>query len=466
MSIGVGTPAAGFLREYERCAAATVDRHADPDPDRFPDPGTLLAARLPVAALAFGAVAAFADAADRVRVARGLPVSVAPLHADRIAASFCGDRMLRLDGEPVSGFAELSGFFAAADGWVRTHANYPHHRARLLTVLGLPEDADRSAAVRAIAGHGADDLEHAAALGGALVVRVRTPEQWRTEDAGRAGSAQPLVRVHTRPTPAPARRPAPCDTDASVPLRGLRVLDLTRVIAGPVATRSLALLGADVLRIDPPQSAELAAQTADTCQGKRTSVLDLHSLPNSAVFADLVADADVLVTGYRPGALEPLLSPDRLGVGSTAPRVHARVTAWGDDGPWARRRGFDSLVQAASGIAAIEADAQGRPGALPAQALDHASGYLLAAAVLDALLAGERDGLGRAVSVSLAGTASWLLHAPGRRSAPPPATLPGPATTVTHDRFTTARPALADHDDYPWPAHTWGADDARWPTAT
>lgn len=457
MSTDVGTRAGELLREYASCVTA-ADHGQNVGPGRFPDPSSLLAARLPVAALAFGAVAAFADATDRVRIARGLPVSATPLRADRIAASFCGDRMLRLDGEPVSGFAELSGFFAAADGWVRTHANYPHHRARLLAVLGLPESADRTATARAIAGRDGDELEQAAARGGALVIRVRTEEQWRAEDAGRAAFDQPLVHMRTRSAADPSRRTTYAGVSAQAPLHGLRVLDLTRVIAGPVATRDLALLGAEVLRIDPPHLPELAALQADFVQGKRSAVLDLHSPQNAELFADLLVDADVLVTGYRPGSLE------RLGVTPVPHQIRATVSAWGDDGPWATRRGFDSLVQAASGIATIEAGGD-RPGVLPAQAIDHASGHLLAAAVIDALLARDRDGHGRDVSVSLAGTAAWLLRAPGRRSECPPATLPGPDTTVTHDRYTTARPVLVDYDDHPWPAHPWGTDDARWPVA-
>jgi crotonobetainyl-CoA:carnitine CoA-transferase CaiB-like acyl-CoA transferase len=239
-------------------------------------------------------------------------------------------------------------------------------------------------------------------------------------------------------------------------LRGFRVLDLTRVIAGPVATRTLALLGAEVLRVDPPHLPEIEAQHVDTGQGKTTALLDLRDRASRRTLADLLEGADVLVTGYRPGALDRFGLDDAAGSGL----VTGRVSAWGGTGPWEHRRGFDSIVQAVSGIALVEGGE--KPGALPAQALDHASGYLLAAAVVDALTARSRDGRGRDVSVSLARTAAWLLAADGRVPEARKATLPGPETLATHGGNTTARPALAGYADYPHPARPWGADQPGW----
>jgi crotonobetainyl-CoA:carnitine CoA-transferase CaiB-like acyl-CoA transferase len=210
----------------------------------------------------------------------------------------------------------------------------------------------------------------------------------------------PLVEITDTGTRRPAMGPA------ELPAEGVRVLDLTRVIAGPVATRTLGLLGADVLRIDPP---DLPDDLCDTGFGKRSAVRDL------AVdgLDDLLDQADVVVTGYRPGALDRFgLAPDAV-LERRPGLVVAQLNAWGWTGPWAGRRGFDSLVQAGSGIAAAESaggfhggSVGDEPGVLPAQALDHGTGYLLAAAVLRALT----DGVGRHVRLSLAGTASWLLH--------------------------------------------------------
>ncbi|MGW5316048.1 CoA transferase [Nocardia thailandica] len=422
------------------------------EPAEIPDPGGLLAATLPVWALAAGSVAAVGAAANRVRAAQGLdprPVRVDP---GRVAGAFASERVLRIDGAPPAAFAELSGFFPAADGWVRTHANYPHHRDRLLAVLGLPRGADAAAARARFAARPAAELEDAAAAAGALIFRVRTEQEWAASPAGTAACGGPLIAVEPR-TP-DGRGGFSRDATAERPLAGVRVLDLTRVLAGPVATRTLALLGAEVLRIDPPAMPEIAWQYLDNCQGKRSALLDLRG--GLAAFTALLAEADVLVTGYRPGALEALgVAADRPGL------VHARLCAWGESGPWGGRRGFDSLVQAASGIALLEGT-DGAPGALPAQALDHASGYLLAAGILDALRARAEDGRGRTVRAALARTAAWLLAAGGRTPGHGPATPPYAAATVTHGPVVGARPAVPGYDDYPWPAPPYGADPAAW----
>jgi crotonobetainyl-CoA:carnitine CoA-transferase CaiB-like acyl-CoA transferase len=257
---------------------------------------------------------------------------------------------------------------------------------------------------------------------------------------------------------------------AALPAEGVRVLDLTRVIAGPVATRTLALLGADVLRIDPPRLPEDPDAHADTGLGKRSALLDLRAPADRAVFDDLLAAADVVVTGYRPGALDAHgLAPDALRERHPG-LVVAQLCAWGWSGPWAERRGFDSLVQAATGIAAVEASADGRPGVLPAQALDHGTGYLLAAAVLRALTDRHTDGGGRHLRLSLAGTAGWLLHdlqrTPAGQDAGP--YDPRPWLTETPSRYGTLRHALppVHYDGAPrtWrhPPTPWGTDRPVW----
>ncbi|QSE84495.1 CoA transferase [Rhodococcus koreensis] len=416
--------------------------------------GDYLAARLPVYAVAAGSLTALTGAVDRFDRAHGRDPRQWRLDPERIAASFASDRLLRLSGAPVSGFAELSGFFPASDGWVRTHANYPHHRTRLLSALDLSADAGRDAVAARIGTLTAAEIEDRAAAAQAVAVRVRTAAEWAASPQGAAAAAGDLVStvVHaagqrSRIVPGPG------------PLAGVRVLDLTRVIAGPVATRTLALLGAEVLRIDPPSLPEIVVQHRDTGQGKRSALLDVRSADGRAVWDRLLAGADVVVTGYRPGALDGLFdhAPPHL--------VRGRVCAWGGSGPWADRRGFDSIVQAASGIATIEGVGD-IPGALPAQALDHATGYLLAAGIVDALAAGYTDGRGRSVDVSLARTAAWLLTADGRSEDPPPPAVPGPRCLTAHGDLVTARPALAEFDDYPFPARPWGGDVPAWPGLT
>ncbi|WP_244975937.1 CoA transferase [Nocardia huaxiensis] len=445
---------AALVRDYEAGAGVT------PSSMTLPDPGANLAATLPVWSLAAGSVAAFAAAAERRRLACGLQPLATGLEPGRIAAAFSSDKLFRIDGAAIDQFAELSGFFRAEDAWVRTHANYSHHRARLLTVLGLPAEADRETVIARIAQLPAVEIEERAAELGAIAVRVRTEQEWADSPMGKAAADGPLVAIERRADTGVHET----DSGATqmLPLRGVRVLDLTRVIAGPVATRALGLLGAEVIRVDPPQLPEIEWQYLDSCQGKRSIRLDLRrDLP---IFSELLSAADILVTGYRPGALE------RLGVHAAEIRpgiIHGSVSAWGAQGPWSGRRGFDSIVQAASGISLLEGAQQnsrsGEPlGALPAQALDHGSGYLLAAGILDALTAREHDGHGRDVRVALARTGSWLLAAPSRTPSHPSAQVPDVRYTVTHGAVTTAGPAISEYPDYAWPAPPYGSDLPEW----
>ncbi|MGA5195206.1 CoA transferase [Streptomyces exfoliatus] len=356
--------------------------------DRVEYGGTsgLLPARLPVMDLARATVAVAGLAAvERA----GLP---GPVRVDdgAVATAFVSERHLRVDGRTPVNFAPLSRFWRAADGWIRTHANYPHHRAALLTALGVSSGSVEDVAA-AIGARRAVDVETAVYAAGGLAVALRTPAEWAAHEQGRGVAARPLLARERLDEAPPRRRTGP-----------LRVLDLTRVIAGPVATRTLALLGADVLRIDPPGNPELPDQHADTDVGKRTAALDLDRPSDRRTFDELLDAADVLVTGYRPGAL------DRFGLHRPG-LVTARLSAWGDHGPWRQRRGFDSLVQVATGIAVTEGSAE-EPGALPAQALDHGTGYLLAAAVLRSLTEQDREGGTRLVRLALAQTGHWLTH--------------------------------------------------------
>ncbi|WP_431784671.1 CoA transferase [Streptomyces chumphonensis] len=417
-----------------------------------PAPGAL-PARLPVRELARATVGVCSLAAAELLACRnGGPLPAVRVHEGAVATAFVSERHLRVDGRAPTSFAPLSGFWRAADGWVRTHANYPHHRARLLDALGLPESTEPprlAAALAARPAHAVQERVHAA--GGLAVAVAREP--W--------AAGTPLVEQRAVGAGGRAARPLP---PAPLPARGVRVLDLTRVIAGPVATRTLALLGADVLRIDPPGLREDPDTHLDTGPGKRSALLDLRDAGDRARFEELLAAADVVVTGYRPGSLDRYgLAPDALLARHPGLTV-AQLSAWSRTGPWSGRRGFDSLVQAASGIAAVEAAPDGTPGVLPAQALDHGTGYLLAAAVLRALTARGTDGCGRHVRLSLAGTASWLLH--GLRSAPPAAGPAAPytpepwlATTASpHGTLVHALPPIA----YPGSPRTWASPPARW----
>ncbi|WP_406728226.1 CoA transferase [Streptomyces sp. GD-15H] len=447
----------------------------------------VLPARLPVRELARACVGACALAAAELgarRAARtpsgraptgrpGVPGTPAVRVDDgAVAAAFVSERHLLVDGRAPVAFAPLSRFWRTADGWVRTHANYPHHRARLLAALGTPEDAQAVAA--ALAERSAVEVEEAVYAAGGLAAALRTPAQWAAHGQAAAVAERPLVE-RGRLDAAPARVLTPVGRGPLLPAAGLRVLDLTRVVAGPVATRTLALLGADVLRLDSPRLPELPDQHVDTGFGKRSALLDLTA--DRDVFEELLATADVVVTGYRPGSLDRLgLSPEALAERRPGVVV-AQLSAWGAYGPWGDRRGFDSLVQVATGIAASEGSAE-RPGALPAQALDHGTGYLLAAAVLRALTEQADEGGSRFVGLALARTAGWLregaAHTPaptgGAAAAPAPVAGGSAGAWLTEadsvqGRLRYARPPVSfagGPRDWTRPPGPWGADTARW----
>src|SRR5262245_51570293 len=355
------------------------------------------AASASIAAATLGAAGLLADRnRERLREVR-----VDALHA---AVAFRSERHVRLlDGVMGGLWDPLAGDYRSADGWIRLHTNYPHHRAAALHVLGVAPE--RAAVASAVARRSAEELETAVLAAGGVAGALRARDEWRAHAHGARVADCPLVAIEAGEVCAPVVLPA-----AERPLAGIRVLDLTRVIAGPVATRFLAAHGADVLRIDAPGFDEAPAIAIDGGFGKRSASLDLRSPEGRAIFERAVRAADVVVHGYRPGALS--------GLGYSAARLAAlrpglvigRLSAYGPAGPWALRRGFDSLVQMVSGLAEEGRRAAGEtaPVSLPCQALDHASGYLLACGVLIGLRRRQREGRSWRIAVSLARTARWL----------------------------------------------------------
>lgn len=362
----------------------------------------------PVSDLATASVASVGAALLALLEAGGVDGALATVRRERVDAWF------RAGVRPVGWVApapwdEIAGDYAASDGWVRLHTNASHHRQAAVRVLGV--EAERDAVARAVAAWHADELEAAIVAEGGCAAAMRRPEEWRTHPQGAAVASEPLVarEVTDRDTAVSGWQPS-----SARPLAGLRVLDLTRVLAGPVATRLLAGLGAQVLRIDPPGWDEPALAPEMTL-GKRVARLDARDPAGLAHLIRLLSEADVLVHGYRLGAL------DELGLGAEVRRsvrpglVEVTLDAYGFTGPWAARRGFDSLVQMSSGIAdaGMRASAAERPTPLPVQALDQATGYLMAAAAL----LGVRDrlvaGTGSVARLSLARIAVELEAARG-----------------------------------------------------
>ena len=321
----------------------------------------------------------------------------------RLASFWFGTSFQPVGWAAPSAWDPVAGDYRASDGWIRLHTNAPHHREAALAVLGVA--AERDAVAGAVREWRAEALETAVVTRNGCAAAMRSAEDWAGHSQGQALAAEPLVWSEpgvkaTRALPHP---------DPRRPLAGLRVLDLTRVLAGPVATRFLAGFGADVLRIDPPGWDEPGV-VPDVTLGKNCARLDARTEDGRAALRRLLADADVLVHGYRPGAL------DRLGL-SAAERQRIRpglvdvsLDAYGWTGPWAGRRGFDSLVQMSSGIAheGMIRAGRDRPTPLPVQALDHGTGYIMAAAVLRGLEERRRSGRGQTVRASLARTAVLL----------------------------------------------------------
>ncbi|MCP3988534.1 MAG: acyl-CoA transferase [Actinomycetia bacterium] len=307
----------------------------------------------------------------------------------------------------------IAGDYETADGWIKLHTNAPHHRAAALAVLGVPAQRELVAAV--VAGWPGAELETAVVEGGGCAAAMASVEEWALHPQGVAVGSEPTVDLKLA---ALAHRPdldlgSGPGLDYRRPLAGVRVLDLTRVLAGPIATRFLAGLGADVIRIDPPSWNEPGV-VPEVTRGKRCGRLDLTEPEHHEELQSLLAEAHIMVHGYRPGAL------DRLGLGAEerqalAPGlVDVSLDAYGWTGPMAGRRGFDSLVQMSSGIAeaAMTTTGADRPTPLPVQALDHATGYLVAATALHGFVERLRSGRGFIGRTSLARTAKTLVSGP------------------------------------------------------
>jgi crotonobetainyl-CoA:carnitine CoA-transferase CaiB-like acyl-CoA transferase len=437
-------------------------------------PAHVLPSVFPVTAAATGAVSAATLAVGELWRRRGGPPDATVAVDSRHAALACRSELLiDVVGEDLGDlWGPVSGVYATSDGWIRLHGNYPWHRRAALRALGLAGDGDRDPGGAgdgqvdrarlhaAVARWQATALEEAIHREGGCAAALRPIAAWRASPQGGAVAVRPLVNLMPL-GPGDGERGVPPDPER--PLAGLRVLDLTRVIAGPVAGRFLAAYGAEVLRLDAPSATDSPVLVADTTVGKRSAVLDLHEPSGQARFERLVRDADAVLCGYRPGALTDLgYDPDTL----TRLRpglVVGTLSAYGEVGPWGGRRGFDSLVQMVSGLADEGRRATGVevPVPLPCQLLDHATGYLLAAGVILGLArrAAAARGGGWLVQVSLARTSCWL-DGLGRSGA---VDIPDPPTVLPDDLSTDLHGPLGHTRHISCPGLVVGAA-PRWPT--
>ncbi|NPT33601.1 CoA transferase [Paraburkholderia xenovorans] len=360
-----------------------------------------------VGTLASASIAATGLAAaeyHRLRAGRRQHVTVA---MRRALASFRSERYLRInDGPPPALRDPVMGFYETRDGrWIQLHTNFPHHLQGVLNVLGCANGRDAVAA--AIRGWDGATLDQTLADAGLCAALIRTPDEWAALDQAKAIAGLPLFEIE-RIGDAPAESPGQRGADR--PLAGVRVLDLSRIIAGPVAGRALAQHGAQVLMINGPHLPNIAPLVIDNGRGKRSALVDLREAAGREVLRGLAGAADVFLQAYRPGALAARgFGPEEL-ARMRPGIVYVSVSAYGHEGPWAQRRGFDSLVQSASGIAFTERQAAGwnEPKHLPCQALDHATGYLAAFGAMAALARRATEGGSWHVRVSLAQTGRWL----------------------------------------------------------
>lgn len=351
-------------------------------------------------------IAAAALAACELGHARGASrqqVSVEMLHAALECTAW-----FSLDGRVPELWDAFSGLYRTADGWVRIHANFAHHRDGALRLLGLnPQTAQRADAEAAMQLWTAIEFESAAAAKGLVATALRSFDEWDVTPQGAALAPQPLFAIERIGDAPPLDLPPLSEEER--PLSGVRVLDLTRILAGPVGGRALAAYGADVMLINSPNLPNIEA-IADTSRGKLSAHVDLQTEAGRGALTRLLQDAHVFIQGYRPGGLAGLgFGPDqaaeiRPGI------VYVSLTAYGTLGPWAQRRGFDSLVQTAMGFNHAEGEAagDGKPRPLPMQILDEATGYLIAMGASAALWRQQREGGSWHVQVSLAQTGQWL----------------------------------------------------------
>src|SRR6187551_1646763 len=316
------------------------------------------------------------------------------------------ERYLRVDGNPPPpAWDAIAGVYKTRDGFVRLHTNFPHHRDAVCKVLDC--EPERDAVQAALMQWDGEAFETAAYAAGCVVAFMRSHEQWSATPQAKALAGLPLISITKIGDAAPKPWPK-----GERPLAGIRVLDLSRVIAGPVAGRTLAAHGADVLLISGPELPAIPWLTIDTGRGKLTSFVELKNEQGREAFRNLLAQADIFSQGYRPRAIAGLGFAPEEAARISPGIVYVTLSAYGHAGPWAERRGFDSLVQTATGFNHAEGQAAGvdGPKELPAQMLDHATGYFMAFGAMMAKARQAREGGSWHVQVSLAQTGRWLWN--------------------------------------------------------
>jgi crotonobetainyl-CoA:carnitine CoA-transferase CaiB-like acyl-CoA transferase len=377
-----------------------------------------------VAAAAQVSIAASALAAAEIwkmRSGEAQNVAVDMRHATVECRS---ERYLRVDGKPPPpAWDKIAGVYKTGDGrFIRLHTNFGHHRAAVCRVLDC--EAERENVQAALMHWKAEAFETAAYAAGGVVAMMRSYGEWQATPHAKVLASLPLISIEKIGEAAP--RPWP---KGDRPLAGIRVLDLSRVIAGPVAGRTLAAHGADVLLVSGPELPSIPWLSIDNGRGKLSCFIELKSEDGRATMRELLSQADIFSQGYRPRALASLGFAPEDAAALNPGIVYVTLSAYGHAGPWAERRGFDSLVQTATGFNHAEGEAAGvnGPKELPAQMLDHATGYFMAFGAMMARARQAREGGSWHVRVSLAQTGRWLWNLGRLEDGLKTADLPGDA---------------------------------------
>ncbi len=340
---------------------------------------------------------------DLWRLRTGAPQSVS-VDTHAAAASLRSNTYVLRNGEKPVSWDPLTGHYPTRDGrHMFIHTNHPHHRAGALRIAGANGET-REALAEAVATWDGLAIEEAIAAGGCVGGLTRSRQEWNAHPHGVAISKLPLIDI-VKIGEAPAR-PLP---KGDRPLSGVRAFDLTRVLAGPTSGRVLAENGADVLHVAAPHLPYQSELLMDTGHGKRCAWIDLLTPAGVETMRALLGEADIFTQGYRPGTLAGRgFSPEQ--VAALRPGiVCVSLCAYGHEGPWASRRGFDSIVQNVTGLAATQGSLD-KPRNMPVQALDYIAGYLAALGAMVALARRVEQGGSWLVRVSLVQVAHWLAN--------------------------------------------------------
>ncbi len=439
-----------------------------PDSDERPAPDLAIegpsgaqASGYRVADMAASSVGAATAAAWSHGLIRGLEPGPPPTFAtDHALAAWRAP--VTIDGRSIPTWAELSGLYETADKrFVQLHCNFPHHAAGVAERLGVPEERARVA--EAIADWNAFDLEEVLRLDGMICAAYRSLDEWSAHPHAEACAGLPLIDIERLGEGEPRRPGRPTVPDR--PMQGVKVLDCSRVLAGPVCGRTMAAHGADVLRVGAAHLPSVEMGVVATGFGKRNANIDLDTAEGRATFGRLLETADVFVDAYRPGALADRGFSAEEAVRLNPGIVVIEICAFDWVGPWAARRGFDSIIQSTTGIALGQSELVGsdKPVHLPVQALDFATGYLAAFAGTRLLSEQHRVGGSWRARLSLLRTRNWMVGAGGPHPFDPDLTIDVDPFLHTVDSpfgsVTAVRPVVGRWELPPSPL---GTSEPRW----